>query len=90
MGESGDDGPVKGEEGHEKAKQFKEDPEKMRRDKGKESRKKEERKENGASIRHLFRCFTVTENHSVHRYYPLFLVFPRSFLISFVACFEYK
>jgi hypothetical protein len=41
VGESGDDGPVKGEEGHEKAKQFKEDPE--IKEKRVERRKKGER-----------------------------------------------
>jgi len=89
VGESGDDRQAKGEEGHEKAKQFKEDPEKMGRDKGKESREKEGRRTEHLSatslvalqLRRIILFIGTT---------PPFLVFPRSSLISFVACFEYK
>ena len=88
--ESRDDGHEKGEEGHEKAKKIKNTRRKWGEILGKEGREKEGRKENGWSVPHLFSCLTVTENHSVHRINPLFFIFPRSSLISFVACFEYK
>jgi hypothetical protein len=87
--ESGDDGQEKGEEGHEKAKILR----KTRRKGGDIKEKRRERRKEGERMvcpPPLYSYLTVTENHSVHRYHPLILVFPRSLLIIFVACFEYK
>ena len=86
MGENGYDGPAKGEEGHEKAKNLK----KTRRKGGDIKEKRRERRKEGERMvcpPPLYSYLTVTENHSVHRYHPLILVFPKKFAHHFCGMF---